>query len=204
MKRQCLAGYQQNGRTGVAKLTSPTQRATWHPSTDKRVFLGALGSTYEVAKPWWSPRPRRIAWRRRLADSGPGYRPKAALSPTDSALAQPGHGAESQAAKGPGDATHIHAPVNRTFNLRPNCKLEAVLWPAPSPILRWLGVTPAGPGTQAHQSLPLRRKWQLQYSHLGNPKDKGAWWATVHGLTKNWTWLSTHHQDHHVCECRYS
>ena len=23
----------------------------------------------------------------------------------------------------------------------------------------------------------------LQYSCLGNPMDKGAWWATVHGLT---------------------
>ena len=24
----------------------------------------------------------------------------------------------------------------------------------------------------------------LQYFCLGNPMDKGAWWATVHGLTK--------------------
>ena len=24
----------------------------------------------------------------------------------------------------------------------------------------------------------------LQYSCLGNPMDKGAWWATVHGVTK--------------------
>ena len=27
----------------------------------------------------------------------------------------------------------------------------------------------------------------LQYSCLGNPRDRGAWWATVHGLTKSWT-----------------
>ena len=27
----------------------------------------------------------------------------------------------------------------------------------------------------------------LQYSCLGNPKDRGAWWAIVHGVTKNWT-----------------
>ena len=26
----------------------------------------------------------------------------------------------------------------------------------------------------------------LQYSYLGNPMDGGAWWATVHGVTKNW------------------
>ena len=30
----------------------------------------------------------------------------------------------------------------------------------------------------------------LQYSCLGNPMDTGAWWATVHGVTKSWTQLS--------------
>ena len=30
----------------------------------------------------------------------------------------------------------------------------------------------------------------LQYSCLENPTDGGAWWATVHGVTKSWTWLS--------------
>ena len=25
----------------------------------------------------------------------------------------------------------------------------------------------------------------LQYSCLGNPMDRGAWWATVHGVTKD-------------------
>ena len=42
----------------------------------------------------------------------------------------------------------------------------------------------------------------LQYSCLGNPMDRGAWWATVHGVKKesdtterlnnNWTQLSLH------------
>ena len=27
----------------------------------------------------------------------------------------------------------------------------------------------------------------LQYSCLENPMDGGAWWATVHGITKSWT-----------------
>ena len=27
----------------------------------------------------------------------------------------------------------------------------------------------------------------LQYSCLENPMDRGAWWATVHGVTKNQT-----------------
>ena len=30
----------------------------------------------------------------------------------------------------------------------------------------------------------------LQYSCLGNPMDRGARWATVHKVTKSWTWLS--------------
>ena len=30
----------------------------------------------------------------------------------------------------------------------------------------------------------------LQYSSLENPMDGGAWWAAVHGVTKNQTWLS--------------
>ena len=32
----------------------------------------------------------------------------------------------------------------------------------------------------------------LQYSCLENPKDRGAWQATVHGVTKGWTQLSLH------------
>ena len=30
----------------------------------------------------------------------------------------------------------------------------------------------------------------LQYSGLENSMDRGAWWATVHGVTKTWTQLS--------------
>ena len=29
----------------------------------------------------------------------------------------------------------------------------------------------------------------LQYSCLENPRDRGAWWATVHRVMKSWTWL---------------
>ena len=29
----------------------------------------------------------------------------------------------------------------------------------------------------------------FQYSCLENPMDRGAWWATVHGVTKSQTWL---------------
>ena len=36
----------------------------------------------------------------------------------------------------------------------------------------------------------------LQYSCLGNPMDRGAWWATVHWVAKSWTRLSTHVRMH--------
>ena len=29
----------------------------------------------------------------------------------------------------------------------------------------------------------------LQYSCLGNPMNRGAWWARVHGVAKSWTLL---------------
>ena len=31
----------------------------------------------------------------------------------------------------------------------------------------------------------------LQYSRLENSMDRGAWWATVHGVAKSWTRLSS-------------
>ena len=34
----------------------------------------------------------------------------------------------------------------------------------------------------------------LQYSCLGNPMDRGAWWATVSGVAQSLTWLSTHYR----------
>ena len=36
----------------------------------------------------------------------------------------------------------------------------------------------------------------LQYSCLENSLDRGAWWATVHGVAKSWTWLSIHTHTH--------
>ena len=30
----------------------------------------------------------------------------------------------------------------------------------------------------------------LQYSCLGNPMDRGVWWAIVHGVTMSWTELT--------------
>ena len=32
--------------------------------------------------------------------------------------------------------------------------------------------------------------YPLRYSYLENPMDRGAQWATVHGITKSWTQLN--------------
>ena len=40
------------------------------------------------------------------------------------------------------------------------------------------------------RKIPCRRHGHpLQCSCLENPMDRGAWWATVHRVAKNWTWL---------------
>ena len=44
----------------------------------------------------------------------------------------------------------------------------------------------------------------LQYSCLGNPMDRGAWQATVHGVTKNWTRLSMHTGEGNGTPLQYS
>ena len=38
-------------------------------------------------------------------------------------------------------------------------------------------------GMATHSSIPA---WRI-------PMDRGAWWATDHGVAKSWTWLSTAH-----------
>ena len=40
----------------------------------------------------------------------------------------------------------------------------------------------------------------LQYSCLENSKDRGAWWATVHGITKSWTRLSKEALHTYLCK----
>ena len=40
--------------------------------------------------------------------------------------------------------------------------------------------------------------YPLQYSCLENSMNKGAWQATVHGVTKSQTWLSDFHFQHYV------
>ena len=44
----------------------------------------------------------------------------------------------------------------------------------------------------------------LQYSCLENPMDGGVWWATVHGVAKSWTLLSTFTSLHPVSHRGYN
>ena len=48
------------------------------------------------------------------------------------------------------------------------------------------------------EKIPWRRKCNpLQYSWLENPMDRGAWWATVYGVTKESD--TTEHTSTHTC-----
>ena len=56
--------------------------------------------------------------------------------------------------------------------------------PANSADARDMGLIPgSGRFTRGENGNPF------QYSCLGNPMDQEAWWATVHGVTKNWTFF---------------
>ena len=60
---------------------------------------------------------------------------------------------------------------------------------------RWLSVkNPPAVQDPWVAKVPWRRAW-LQRSCLENPKDRGAWWATVHGVAKSQTGLKTKSQD---------
>ena len=71
-----------------------------------------------------------------------------------------------------------------------------------SPVAQWVQNPPAMQEMHPDMGLipglgrSLGREYgnPLLYSCLENPLDRGAWWATVHGVTKSWTqlkWLST-------------
>ena len=50
------------------------------------------------------------------------------------------------------------------------------------------------------RKIPWRRAWQpTQYSCLENSMDRGTWWATVRGVAKSQTRLSTHTQRERLC-----
>ena len=59
-------------------------------------------------------------------------------------------------------------------------------------LLSWVNPGDMGSLPQSGRSPGVGNGNPLQYSCLGNPMDRRAWWATVLGLTKNQTQPSTH------------
>ena len=66
------------------------------------------------------------------------------------------------------------------------------------------------PAMQETQLIPRSRRSvgegngnPLQYSCLENPMDRGAWWATIHGVTLNRTCLSNTHTHPHPHTQKY-
>ena len=49
------------------------------------------------------------------------------------------------------------------------------------------------------RSLEVANGNPLQSSCLENPVDRGAWWATAHGVTKSWTQWSTEQRGKRNC-----
>ena len=50
----------------------------------------------------------------------------------------------------------------------------------------WGSIPGLGRSTKGHGN-------PFQYSCPENSMDRGAWWATVHGVAKSWTWLNDYH-----------
>ena len=62
------------------------------------------------------------------------------------------------------------------------------------PLSQWCYLTissSSAPFAFCFQSFPATGSFlMIQFSCLGNPTDRGAWWTTVHGVTKSQTQLS--------------
>ena len=71
--------------------------------------------------------------------------------------------------------------------LMKNCDAVVKNLPANAGDARDIGLIPASGRSHGVGNGNL-----FQYACLGNFKDRGAWWATVHVVTKSWTLLSTH------------
>ena len=75
---------------------------------------------------------------------------------------------------------------------------------AQDPLLGALTLTPLplGGGTAYAKGLPWWLSGNpLQYPCLGKPTDRGGWWATVHGVTKNRTQLKRLNNNNNGLRC---
>ena len=56
-----------------------------------------------------------------------------------------------------------------------------------NPPINAAGIRDAGSTPGSGRFPGERHSNPFQYSSLENPMDRGAWWATLHSVTKNWT-----------------
>ena len=131
--------------------------------------------------------------------SGPGASP----SPENPPIAQP----SGDTLMCLGWSLSLLLPVRRQgFSPWPYTKIELfIIWflPLASQVLLMIKNLSANAGDARKAGLIPGSGWSsggwngnpLQYYCLENPKDRGAWWAIVHTVTKDWAWLkrlSTH------------
>ena len=57
--------------------------------------------------------------------------------------------------------------------------------------LQWRRLTDVGSNPGSGRFPEGGNDYPLQYSCLGNPRDRGAWWATVHEVSRVWHNLET-------------
>ena len=97
-------------------------------------------------------------------------------------------------------SVHAHRPHKHTSTLRGKADISRGRQLVHQKETRWLnGKESVCQGSRCRRlefdpwvrKIPWKRKCNpLQYICLENPMDRGAWQVTVHGLTKNQTWLS--------------
>ena len=98
--------------------------------------------------------------------------------------------------------THVHRVSDA---IQPSHPLSSPSPPAPNPsqhqsLFQWVNSSHQVAKVTRVQSLdwvdPLERRMTTYlYFCLENSMDRGAWCATVHGVAKSQTWLSTHTQN---------
>ena len=85
------------------------------------------------------------------------------------------------------------------MHLRKNCVLYYLGYPGGTVVENLsasVGDERCGSISELRRSPGVGNSNLLQYSRLENSMDRGAWWAMVHRVAKNWTRLNTHK---HTC-----
>src|SRR5574337_973439 len=89
--------------------------------------------------------------------------------------------------------TNLVSVLNRDITLPTKvCPIKAMVFPVVMYGCKSWTINKAEGRSWSGRSPGERTGNPLQYSCLGNPMDRGAWQARVHGIAKSWTRLSTH------------